>query len=154
MTNQSNVTPRYRERVLPSAASLWPVLLIIPTCYLTLLPFADKIGDWGGAGLGLLFTVAVLVSIWFAAPVIEIDSNGFSVGDAQLPLDVITGYEVVPKERAFVERGQNLDPRAYFRFQLSVNTLIKLELTDPRDPTPYWLIATRHPEQIAAALQG
>ena len=103
-------------------------------------------------GLGLLFTIAILVSIWFAAPVIEIDGASFSVGDAQLPLSVITGYEIVEPSRAFAERGANLDPAAYVRFQLSVNSLIKLQVTDPADSTPYWLIATRHPEVIAQTI--
>ena len=94
----------------------------------------------------------VLASILFAAPVIELDERGFAVGDSMLPLDVITGYEVVPASRAFEERGHLLDPAAYVRFQLSVNTLIKLEITDANDTTPYWLIATRNPQAIADGL--
>lgn len=151
MSNPINPTP-YRERVLPSAASLWPILLILPTCYLTLLPFADKIGDFGGLGLGLLFTMAVLVSIWFAAPVIEVDKSGFSVGDATIPLSVIVGYDIVTEDRAFAERGTNLDPAAYVRFQLSVNSLIKLQIEDSQDRTPYWLIATRNPQAIVDSI--
>lgn len=154
MTKPSSSPSNYRERVLPSAGALWPVLLIIPAAYLTLLPFSNRIGEFGGVGLGILFTVAVLVSIWFAAPVIEVDERGFSVGEANLPLDVIAGYEVVTADRAFVERGTNLDPAAYVRFQLSVNSLIKLQIDDPQDPTPYWLIATRNPQAIADVITG
>lgn len=152
MENQQNQALYYRERVLPSTASLWPVLLIIPTAWLTLLPFADKIGHSTGVILGVVFALAVLVSIFFAAPLIEVDDRGFAVGDAVLPLSVIAGYEVVPKERAFEERGFKLDPRAYVRFQLSVNTLIKLQIEDPQDSTPYWLIVTRNPQRIADTL--
>jgi Protein of unknown function (DUF3093) len=148
---QSN-SRAYRERVLPSAWSLWPVLLILPATWLTLLPFTDRIGEFTGLLLGLLFSVAVLVSIWFASPVIEVDERGFAVNDSVLPLDVITGYEVVPASRAFEERGHLLDPAAYVRFQLSVNSLIKLQITDASDTTPYWLIATRNPQAIADTL--
>jgi hypothetical protein len=153
MSNLGSTQVSYRERVLPSLVSLWPVLLILPASYLTLLPFANKIGDFGGIGLGILFTAAVLVSIWFAAPVIEVDERGFSVGDATLPLNVIVGYEIVPADRAFAERGTNLDPAAYVRFQLSVNTLVKLQIEDSQDTTPYWLVATRNPEGIVEAIK-
>jgi hypothetical protein len=151
---QSSSPIQYRERVLPRAASLWSVLLILPATYLTLLPFSDRIGDFGGIGLGVLFTAVVLVSIWFASPVIEVDADGFAVGDAVLPLSVIAGYEIVDEAKAFAERGSNLDPRAYVRFQLSVNTLIKLQIDDPADKTPYWLIATRNPQAIVEAIQS
>lgn len=139
----------YRERVLPSIGSLWPVLLIIPATTLTFLPFANKLGDLAGPGLGLFFSLIVLVSVWFGSPVIEVDETGFSVGDAQLPLSAIGGYEVIGKDRAFEERGYRLDASAYVRFQLSVNTLLKLQVEDAQDPTPYWLIATRNPQAIA-----
>jgi len=144
--------PVYRERVLPSVASIWSLVLVTPVAWLTFLPFVEKLGEFTGVGIGLFITIAVLVSIWFAAPVIEVDETGFAVGETLLPLSAIGGYEVVPKERAFVERGSNLDPGAYVRFQLSVNTLIKLQVVDPDDRTPYWLIATRRPEQIADCL--
>lgn len=152
MVKEQSDSTSYAERVLPSAASLWSVILIIPVTYLTLLPFSDRIGAYTGVILGLVFCAAVLVSIWFASPMIEVSQDGFSVGEATLPLDVITGYEIVGKDQAFAERGYKLDPRAYIRFQLSVNTLIKLEVTDPADSTPYWLIATRNPEKISQVL--
>ncbi|MDE2408946.1 MAG: DUF3093 domain-containing protein [Actinomycetales bacterium] len=152
MEIQQSNSLNYRERVLPSVWSLWPVLLILPTTWLTLLPFNARIGEFTGLLLGLLFSIGVLVSIWFASPVIEVDERGFAVGDSLLPLDVITGYEVIPANRAFEERGHLLDPSAYVRFQLSVNTLIKLQITDANDSTPYWLIATRNPQAIADSL--
>lgn len=142
----------YRERVLPSVVSLWSVLLIVPTAWLTLLPFSAKIGPNTGLVLGVVFAVGVLASIWFASPMIELDARGFSVGDATLPISVIAGYEIVPPERAFEERGHKLDPRAYVRFQLSVNSLIKLQIEDLQDTTPYWLIATRNPQAIVDTL--
>lgn len=118
------------------------------------MPFSNKLGEFTGIAIGVFATVAILASIWFAAPVIEVDESGFAVGETVLPLSAIGGYEVVTKERAFTERGHNLDPGAYVRFQLSVNTLIKVQVIDPDDRTPYWLIATRNPEEIARVLVG
>ena len=34
-----------------------------------------------------------------------------------------------------------------------VKSMVLLVLDDPDDPTPYWLISTRHPEKVLAALQ-
>ena len=30
--------------------------------------------------------------------------------------------------------------------------MVLLVLDDPDDPTPYWLVSTRHPEKVLAAL--
>ncbi|MFC6344403.1 DUF3093 family protein [Nocardioides hankookensis] len=29
---------------------------------------------------------------------------------------------------------------------------VRVEITDPADPAPYWLVATRRPEELAGAL--
>jgi uncharacterized protein (DUF58 family) len=140
----------YRERVLPSIASLLPVLLVIPTAYLTLLPFSVQ----AGLVVGVSVTVAILASIWFASPVLELDSSGFAVGDSLLPLNVISSVEAISPKRSFEERGVKLSPGAYVRFQISVKTHVKVFIDDQNDPTPYWLIATRDPERVVEVLDA
>jgi hypothetical protein len=31
---------------------------------------------------------------------------------------------------------------------------VRVTVTDPQDPTPYWLVSTRHPEKLVEALQA
>ena len=31
---------------------------------------------------------------------------------------------------------------------------VRVPLTDPADPTPYWLVSTRHPARLVAALDA
>jgi hypothetical protein len=33
-----------------------------------------------------------------------------------------------------------------------IRSLVRVELTDPDDPTPYWIFSVRHPEQLLTAL--
>ena len=35
-----------------------------------------------------------------------------------------------------------------------MRTAVEITLDDPEDPVPYWLVSTRRPQQLAAALQG
>jgi hypothetical protein len=32
--------------------------------------------------------------------------------------------------------------------------MVLLVLDDPEDPTPYWLVSTKHPDKVLAALRG
>ncbi len=54
----------------------------------------------------------------------------------------------------FLERGHKLSTLAYTRFQIGVKGLVKVELQDENDPTPYWLVATKHPEVLAGYLNA
>lgn len=139
----------YHERVLPNPFALSWVVLVFGAIYLTLLPF----NEIAGVAVGITAAVAVLVSIWFAAPVIDVDREFLSVSDAQIPRKFIGKVEVIAKEQLFAERGVNLDPRAYIRFQATVKTLVKIEIVDSSDPTPYWLVASKRSAELLNALK-
>ena len=81
----------YKERVLPSFVALLPLLLLLPTAYFTLLPF----NEIAGLLLGPLFVLAILVSIFFAAPVIEVANDEISVGDTEVPLRFVASVSVI-----------------------------------------------------------
>ena len=49
-------------------------------------------------------------------------------------------------------RGPELDARSYMNFSASASGMCRIEITDPVDPTPYWLTATRRPHELAEAL--
>ncbi len=109
--------------------------------------------DLGGLWLGCGIVAIALVGIWFGAPVIDLDQFGLSVNDIELPNRNIGQVELVPAEDAFRARGTDLNPAAFTKFQSSVRTMLRIEVTDPDDPTPYWLISTRNPEALKALIE-
>ncbi|MGV9482476.1 DUF3093 family protein, partial [Gordonia aichiensis] len=48
--------------------------------------------------------------------------------------------------------GRQLDPAAYVQHRAWIGPMALLVLDDPDDPTPYWLISTRRPDRVLAAL--
>ena len=44
------------------------------------------------------------------------------------------------------------DARAYLLLRPYRKKAVKVSLSDPADPTPYWLVSTRRPDALAAAL--
>lgn len=75
-------------------------------------------------------------------------------GAAHLPVrfvgrtDVVTG---AAKQRAL---GPDLDPEAFVVHRPWVGPAVRLEVLDPDDPTPYWVVSTRRPEALVAALRA
>ncbi len=48
--------------------------------------------------------------------------------------------------------GVEADARAHLVLRPYVSTAVEITLDDPADPVPYWLVSTRRPEALAAAL--
>jgi hypothetical protein len=117
-----------------------PVSLI-----LVALPFSEVAG-FVMAGISIPL---ILGLTWLAAPLITLTESELRIGSVAIDRALLGGVEVISSANAFKERGVNLHSRAYTRFQIGVKELVKVEIKDELDPTPYWLIATRNPEVIA-----
>ena len=47
-----------------------------------------------------------------------------------------------------------MDPAAFVLHRTWVGPMVLVVLDDPDDPTPYWLISSRDPEKLIAALRS
>jgi hypothetical protein len=50
-------------------------------------------------------------------------------------------------------RSRDANPMAYLGIRFWSSTGVKVELTDKRDKTPYWLITSNKANQLAQALK-
>lgn len=88
---------------------------------------------------------------------IEVEADGqgggtLYAGRARLPFDAISRTAVVPATAKQAAMGRQLDPEAFVVHRGYIPTMVIVVLDDPMDPTPYWLLSTRYPEGLAAAL--
>jgi hypothetical protein len=83
---------------------------------------------------------------------IVVTQGQLQVSNAKIDRRFVAGVTVIDKSNAFAARGRDLNPRAWIHFQGSVQTLARVEINDPDDPTPYWLFSTRNPEKLKASL--
>lgn len=76
------------------------------------------------------------------------------VGPAHVALRHLGQVQVIPaagKQRAL---GPELDPAAFVLHRPWVGPLVRVELTDPKDPTPYWIFSVRRATELAALLRA
>lgn len=108
----------------------------------------------------LLFPFPVWGLLWLSRLRVEVVDGApgspgeLRVGRARLPLDVISRVAVVPGTAKSAALGRQLDPTAFVQHRTWVKPMVLIVLDDPEDPTPYWLVSTRHPEKLAAELGG
>ena len=140
----------YRERLWPSVWLYLATALIIPASLLVFLPINLAVGIIAAIVLYLVVVGFLLAQ----SPVIAVTGMELIAGRARLPLSVISGADAFHGDEAQLERGQRLDARAWLLLRGWVGPVLRIQLNDPADPTPYWLVSTRRPEELAAALKG
>ena len=139
----------YRERVTPKWTSFLPLVLILPTFWLTFAPINAVIGIASGTGV----TVIVAAFMVSNSPVISVSKGSLTLGKATLELKFAGKAVSIPKDSQFAERGPRLDSRAFLALQSTKKGLIRLEIADPKDPTPYWLFSTARPDELWEAMK-
>lgn len=74
------------------------------------------------------------------------------VGPAKLPAEVVSRTLAIPPTAKQAAMGRQLDPAAYVVHKGWIPTMAMLVLDDPDDPTPYWLISSKEPQELLEAL--
>jgi len=102
-----------------------------------------------GSIFGLAGTLVIVVLMIVSSPTITVSATEVHVGRATITRKLLGNVTVIDKQDQHLAKGPQLDARAYLSLQPSVSGLIRLEIKDPKDPTPYWLFSTRKPDLVA-----
>lgn len=138
----------YRERLWPSLWVFLATALVIPAALLVFLPINQTVGIITAIVL-YAGCVAILV---LTSPLVEVTTEQFSAGHARLPIEFAGKATPFRADEATLERGQRLDARAWLLLRGWVSPVVRVEVDDPQDPTPYWIVSTRRPERIVEAI--
>lgn len=140
----------FRERL--TVPIMWWVLASL-FALSVLLAVGAYLGPVWGIGTALA-TVMVATAIFIsAAVVISIDAREIRIGRASIEHAYIASSQALAAEEARQRAGVGADARAHLVLRPYVRTAVEITLDDPDDPVPYWLVSTRHPQQLAEALK-
>jgi Protein of unknown function (DUF3093) len=140
----------YRERLWPAPWVFIATGLVIPASLLVFLPIAPLVG----VGVAVLLYAAIVGVLLATTATIEVTDAEFRAGRARMPLSVVGSAQAFEGDEASAERGVRLDARAWLLLRGWIPGVVRVEVVDDADPTPYWLVASRNPEKLAAALKG
>ncbi|WP_133825165.1 DUF3093 domain-containing protein [Actinomycetospora succinea] len=106
----------------------------------------------------LLMPLGVVLLVWLGRVRVAVDADGpgareLRAGPAHLPVSQIGRVDVVTGEAKREALGPQLDPEAFVLHRPWVGPVVRIEVIDPDDPTPYWVVSTRRPEELLAALR-
>ncbi|MER6379227.1 DUF3093 domain-containing protein [Streptomyces sp. NPDC001250] len=147
---QLSATP-YDER-LTTPRSWWLISFLVGVSFaLILLPFGT-LPLLGGLVGGT--AAAAVVASAYGSLRIRVVGDSLIAGEAKIPVSALGGAEVLDAEEARAWRTYKADTRAFLLLRAYIPTALKVEVTDPDDPTPYLYLSTREPERLAAAIEA
>lgn len=143
-------TPRFDERL---SVPWWWYLLAIGVG--VLLGAEVHLGypgirSWIGYAIAVPLCIGAL--LWLGRIRVRVVDGALRVGEATLPLRYVGQVDVVPRERKREALGPELDPAAHLVHRPWIGSVVRIEVTDPDDPTPYWIVSVRDPAALVAAL--
>jgi hypothetical protein len=108
---------------------------------------------WVALASGGVLLVAVLVLfLAYGAARVSVREGVLTAGRARISVTDLGPVQALDPESTRSLAGREADARAYLLLRPYLRRSVRVDIADPRDPTPYWLVATRHPDRLAGAL--
>lgn len=82
------------------------------------------------------------------------NSAGLQAGRAHIENEYIGQVQELTEQEFREWMGPKADYRGFLCTRPYIPAGVKVEITDPNDPTPYWLISSRNPEKLAQTLEA
>jgi hypothetical protein len=140
----------FRERL--TVPVMWWVLAALFSLSV-LIAVGSYLGAIWGVGTSVA-TLLVAAAIFGSASImISVDEEEVHVGRASIEHAYIAACRALDAEEAKRRTGIEADARAHLVLRPYIKTAVEIILEDPADPVPYWLVSTRHPQRLAAALE-
>ena len=140
----------YRERLWPAPWIFLATALVIPASLLVFLP----INTTAGIVVAIVLYGGIVGLLLATTPLVEVADGELRAGRARLPLSLVGEVVAARGADAVRERGTGLHADAWLLIRGWLPDLVRVELTDPSDPTPYWLISSRRADDLAEAIRS
>jgi hypothetical protein len=130
----------------------WVSLLILLLDLSVVLAVWASLGDFA-AWMAFFLTIALSFALYiFSSLQISVTSNELTVGPARIELQFLGKVETLDEKQMKYLRGPGINPNAYMALRFWVKEGVRIEIIDPRDPTPYWLVSSKDPQTLAQNL--
>ena len=143
--------PDYREWL--AVPAIWWLLALVVIGLLGGELWAG-IGGWAGAAIFAVFAggLAAALVTWGSAR-IEVSDGRLSAGRSVLPLGYATEVVALDEKQTAAMRGPQADPAAHLMTRPFLKQAVYIAVQDPAGRVPYWLVGTRRPAELAAAIE-
>jgi hypothetical protein len=108
-----------------------------------------------GIAVTAVAAMVLLTTIWllsYGHARLVVTDRTFRAGRAQIAVSWLAEPRALDGEETWRAAGPGADARAWLVLRPYLRESVMVQVTDPTDPVPYWLVGTRRPRELAAAL--
>jgi hypothetical protein len=142
----------YAERLSVPWWSWPPALLGGAVVALELSMGVTEVPAW--VPFPVVLPLVVVAMLWLGRFRLAVTATEFRADDARLPLAVIADVIALDADGTREVLGVGAHPLAFVVQRPWIGGAVQVLLDDPADPTPYWVVSTRHPVALATELIG
>lgn len=144
----------FRERLTPGPV-VWIVL--VGFALTVAVAYGSALGPLAGVIMGAGLCALVLTVIWVSSPVISVTDEHLRAGPAIIPLDRIASVLTLDADDMGLARDGR-HPQADARCYTIVRPWsgprgVLIRMDDAADPHPAWVVSSRRPHDLSAALE-
>jgi hypothetical protein len=142
----------YRERLLVPV-SYWLIAVpVVVTLGAEAYFFVD--GIIPPLVIVVLYLIVAAFLVNWSSATIEVSDGVLRAGKDSLPLSEADEAIALDDKQAKALGGPRADPAAHILLRPYLKRAVYIGLADPDQGVPYWLVATRHPAELAAAIES
>ena len=141
----------YRERLRVPLA--WWLLAMPSALILGATLYAGLTGPWPVIIMAILVAGCAVLLITMGLGTLEVRDGTLRAGKDVLPLTAVSEVVCLDEKQTTRLRGPLADPAARLYSRPYLKESVYLVVAPPSPAGPYWLIGTRHPAELAAAVE-
>lgn len=143
-------TPAYDERLTVPLRWWVQGIMFVATLWLAMIVSMPAALAWGLTA-AMVVLLALAFNAYGSARIVVAD-GALRAGRARIEAGYLGAVESLDPEAARRAAGMEADARAYLVLRPYLKRAVRVRIDDPADPAPYWLLSTRHPDRLAAAI--
>ncbi|HCB05680.1 MAG TPA: DUF3093 domain-containing protein [Nocardioides sp.] len=127
-------------------------VMLVAMLWLALIVAVPGPVAWACSGVALALLAALLLS--YGAARVSVADGWLRAGRARIQGVHLGPVHALDAEETRRVAGPEADARAYLLLRPYLKRAVRVEIADTDDPAPYWLLSSRHPEELARAVRA
>ena len=125
--------------------------MLVASLWLAVLAATPEVVAWSVTAVAVAVMVALFVG--YGRPRVAVADGTLRAGRAHIALEHVGEVTALDAEGVRRQAGVDADARAYLLLRPYLKRGVRVDITDPADPAPYWLVSCRRPERVVSAVR-
>ncbi|MFC0224724.1 DUF3093 domain-containing protein [Nocardioides zeicaulis] len=127
--------------------------MLVASLWLAIVAAVPDHTAWGHAVGAACIALMAALFLSYGRARVGVGAGELRAGKAHVGLQHVGEVVALAPEDVRLMAGRDADARAYLLLRPYLKRAVKVEITDPADPAPYWLLSCRRPDDLVSAVR-